>query len=263
LVHAIDMDWDQAEAFVAGQLCNPPCQPSDFLGQQDEIQGNDGEWRGWMNDAWATVVSVAAPPPPDTTPPDAPAGLTTADRPNDAGGAIDLTWTPSSSGDVTEQRLYRGTSSGSYPTLVVTFADNTTSSHTDTGLTNGQTYYYVVRAFDGTNESVNSNEASATPTDNTSPPPGVTVTSCSPNGAPPNGWFTVTVGGSGFQDGATVDFGGGIIIKGEVAVDNDGTQLQVQMRVHKKADPGPRDVTVINPDGSSGVGTGCFTVNGS
>jgi hypothetical protein len=54
------------------------------------------------------------------------------------------------------------TSGGPY-TLVTTFTDNTTTSYTDTGLTNGTTYYYVVRAFDGTQESANSTQASAVP----------------------------------------------------------------------------------------------------
>lgn len=43
--------------------------------------------------------------------------------------------------------------------------------HVDTGLTNGTTYYYVVTALNGTNESGNSNEASATPVAGTVTPP--------------------------------------------------------------------------------------------
>ena len=88
----------------------------------------------------------------------------------DNGGAIALNWTVSTSTDVTEQRVYRGTTNGGpYPTLVTTIINNTTSTYTDTGLINGTTYYYVVRAYDGTQESVNSNQGSATPSDNTAP----------------------------------------------------------------------------------------------
>jgi hypothetical protein len=47
--------------------------------------------------------------------------------------------------------------------------NNTTGSYTDTGLINGTTYYYVVRAYDGTNESANSIQASAFPLDNKAP----------------------------------------------------------------------------------------------
>ena len=101
--------------------------------------------------------------PVDNLVPPAPTGLTAADRPDDNGGAIDIAWTPSASGDVTQQRIYRGTTSGSHPTLVTTINDDTTGSYTDTGLTDETTYFYVVRAFDGANESGASNEDSGTP----------------------------------------------------------------------------------------------------
>ena len=111
----------------------------------------------------------ASAAPVDDLAPLPPTGFTADDRASDEGGAIELGWAPSASGDVTEQRLYRGTSLGSHPTLVATFFDNTTSIYTDEGLNNGQTYYYVVRAFDGTTESSDSNEASAAPADNVPP----------------------------------------------------------------------------------------------
>ena len=111
---------------------------------------------GDSNETSATAV--------DNLPPAAPTGLSASDSPGDNGGSIDLSWTPSAAGDVTEQRVYRGTTMGGpYPVLVTTFNDNVTNSDTDTGLTDGVTYYYVVRAFDGTSESGDSNEASATP----------------------------------------------------------------------------------------------------
>ncbi|MFC5472326.1 glycoside hydrolase family 5, partial [Cohnella suwonensis] len=40
----------------------------------------------------------------------------------------------------------------------------TATSYADTGLTNGTTYYYVVSASNAVGESVNSAQASATPT---------------------------------------------------------------------------------------------------
>ena len=106
---------------------------------------------------------------PDTTPPAAPTALAAADVPNDAGGALSLSWTVSASSDVVEQRLYRGVVSGSHPDLVFVTPDNATHGYTDTGLVNNTTYFYVVRAFDGTQESTDSNEASATPHDNLAP----------------------------------------------------------------------------------------------
>lgn len=51
----IDMDWDTAEGFVAGQLCGP-CATTAVLAKQLEMQGGGTTWRGWANDARATVV---------------------------------------------------------------------------------------------------------------------------------------------------------------------------------------------------------------
>src|SRR3990172_7520233 len=95
-----------------------------------------------------------------------PSSLTAIDHPADDGLAIDLSWTPSSSTGVTEQRIYRATATGGPYSLATTIANNTTSTFTDsTGLTNGTTYYYVVRAFGGGQESGNSNEANTAPAD--------------------------------------------------------------------------------------------------
>ena len=121
----------------------------------------------------ASDFSLSAPAPRNnanesgtvTPPPAAPAGLTAADRPNDSGGAINLTWTPSTTGGITEQRIYRSTTSGSYTTPLAT-TTSPTGVYTDDGLTDGNTYFYVVRAFDGTSESADSDEASAQPVDN-------------------------------------------------------------------------------------------------
>jgi hypothetical protein len=61
-VHTIDMAWDSAEAFVRGQLCTTACSGA-FLsrqwGMQDGLDGvadGDTTWRGWGNDAVATVI---------------------------------------------------------------------------------------------------------------------------------------------------------------------------------------------------------------
>ncbi len=54
--HTIDMNWDEAEALASRQLCSPACPPSVSLTHQGEIQGEDGEWRTWLNDAFATEI---------------------------------------------------------------------------------------------------------------------------------------------------------------------------------------------------------------
>jgi subtilisin len=78
-------------------------------------------------------------------------------------GQVALQWSaPSSDGGsgITNYKIYRGTSSGG-ETLFTTLGNVT--SYTNTGLTNGQTYYYKVSAVNGVGESTLSNERSATP----------------------------------------------------------------------------------------------------
>jgi hypothetical protein len=87
--------------------------------------------------------------------PGAPGALTAT--PGDA--QIGLTWTAASG--AVRYRVQRGTSSGGpYTTLR---SDLLVTSFTDTGLTNGTTYYYVVSASNLAGEGPLSNEASATP----------------------------------------------------------------------------------------------------
>ncbi|HTS12715.1 MAG TPA: glycoside hydrolase family 44 protein [Candidatus Limnocylindrales bacterium] len=89
-----------------------------------------------------------------TSIPAAPSGLTAT-----AGNAqVSLSWSASSG--ATGYYVKRGTASGG-PYTQVAATGNT--SATDTGLTNGTTYYYVVTAYNGAGESGNSNQASATP----------------------------------------------------------------------------------------------------
>ena len=56
--HVIDMDWEDAEAYVAGLLCGQgwTCSQTPTLVRQDELQNGNGFWRGWRNDARATVI---------------------------------------------------------------------------------------------------------------------------------------------------------------------------------------------------------------
>jgi hypothetical protein len=92
-----------------------------------------------------------------TTPPAAPTGLTAI-----AGNTqMFLDWNNNTEPDLAGYNVYRSTTSGGPYTKV---ASTTVNNYTDTGLTNGITYYYVVTAFDSsTNESTYSNEASGTP----------------------------------------------------------------------------------------------------
>ncbi len=130
---------------------------------------SSGNESGNSAEAWGT---------PDNAAPLPPMSLTAADRLADQGQAIELNWTVSTSGDAVGQRLYRGITDGGPYALVQTFGDNSTNSYTDSVLTNDITYYYVIRAYDGGQESIDSNQASAAPIDNLTPaaPTGLAAT---------------------------------------------------------------------------------------
>jgi len=70
---------------------------------------------------------------------------------------VALSWSPSSG--ATSYNVKRSTTSGGPYTRV---ASPTTTNYTNTGLTTGRTYYYVVTAVNTAGESSSSNEVSAT-----------------------------------------------------------------------------------------------------
>ncbi|MDE3100411.1 MAG: fibronectin type III domain-containing protein, partial [Verrucomicrobiota bacterium] len=97
--------------------------------------------------------------PQAATAPAAPTNLTASAFKH--GGKIKLSWTQSSSPNIVSDKVYRATVSGGPYTLVTTLS--ATTSYTDSGLSKGTTYYYVVTAVNSGNlESPYSNEASAT-----------------------------------------------------------------------------------------------------
>lgn len=111
----------------------------------------------------SSSVTITASPIAGT-PPGAPTGLAAS-----AGNAqASLSWTaPASNGGVaiTSYRVYRGTSPGTETLLTSGGCSGlgVVVSCTDTGLTNGQAYYYKVSAVNSLGEGAQSNEASATP----------------------------------------------------------------------------------------------------
>src|SRR5262249_43832214 len=100
------------------------------------------------------------------TPPPPPTGLTAA--PGNA--QVTLNWNASSG--ATSYNVKRSTTSGGPYTTIATGV--TATSFTNTGLTNGTTYFFVVSAVNSAGESANSNQASATPQAGQTAPPAPT-----------------------------------------------------------------------------------------
>lgn len=97
-------------------------------------------------------------PNADTTPPSAP--VASIDY---SATSLSLSWTASSDpgGSIAEYRIYRGTSPGGEAATPVATVPGSATSYLDTSVAGGQTYYYVVKAFDqALNASPASNEVS-------------------------------------------------------------------------------------------------------
>ena len=97
-----------------------------------------------------------------------PQNLKAEDAADDTGGKIKLTWEKSKTSGIDGYRIYRQNETNSdYKEAAE--VDSKNLEHEDTGLENGQEYTYVVRAYKGTSESVDSNEARAKPENNLAP----------------------------------------------------------------------------------------------
>ncbi len=114
-----------------------------------------------VNAAGQSPRSNEASATPQATAPSAPTGLMASG----SNGSVKLSWiAPASNGgsQITGYDVYRGTSpGGESSTPIATGVSG--STYTDTGVTNGTTYYYKVTAVNAVGQSPQSNEASATP----------------------------------------------------------------------------------------------------
>jgi hypothetical protein len=134
---------------AASQVCNTAA--SSYTGRFLHIEQDPGfrtpsDWIQAVNDTWPT-----GPP----APPGAPSNLKAT--PGDA--QVSLTWSVTAGADT--YRVHRSTTSGGpYGTIAT---DLTATSHLDTTVSNGTTYYYVVSAVNEGGEGPNSSQVSPTP----------------------------------------------------------------------------------------------------
>jgi fibronectin type 3 domain-containing protein len=146
------------------------------------------------NSAEVNAIPVAPPPPA------APTGLTAT-----AGNAqVALTW--SASTGATSYNLKRSTTSGGPYTAV---SSPTQTSYTNTGLTNGTTYYYVLSAVSASGESANSAQVSATPVAPATPPAAPTGLHATPGNAQVSLTWTATTGATSYHVKRSTTSGGG------------------------------------------------------
>ncbi|MGO8671501.1 MAG: fibronectin type III domain-containing protein [Capsulimonadaceae bacterium] len=109
-----------------------------------------------VNASGTSGLSTEVTSTPQASIPTAPTGLT----PSAGNAQVSLTWT--SSTGATAYNVYRGTATGGESATAVA-TGVTTTSYTDTGLTNGTTYFYKVAAVNTAGTSTLSTEVSAAP----------------------------------------------------------------------------------------------------
>jgi len=102
--------------------------------------------------------------------PSGPTGLTATP----GSGSVALNWTASSSGSPTSYTVYRGTAEDGEQNTPIATLSGTTTTYTDTGLSNGKTYWYQVAANNSVGVSPNSNEVSVVPAAGSTIPPAPT-----------------------------------------------------------------------------------------
>src|SRR5207249_6811950 len=107
-----------------------------------------------VNTAGESTHSTKESATPEVGVPAAPTNVTATG----GNGQVVLSWSASSG--ATSYNVKRSTTSGGPYT---TIASPSTTGYTDTGVTNGTTYYYVVSAVNTAGESANSTQVSATP----------------------------------------------------------------------------------------------------
>jgi hypothetical protein len=122
------------------------------VGKPADLNPTLNPYVGYWIEAFTTTALQISPPP--TPPSNLAASVTTVNN----APAVMLTWTAGTG--ATSYNVYRGTTSGA-ETLLTSGVPGTT--FTDSSVTTGTTYFYVVASASAAGQSLNSNEASASP----------------------------------------------------------------------------------------------------
>ncbi len=149
--------------------------------------------RSWDSASVSDSVGPASAAAHDNLLPAPPTSLQAGDFPRDGGGVILLQWDLSEddgpSGDVVEYRLFRRLGGGTYPPEPAVVVSAGTSTSVDTTEADTLEYYYVARAWDGTGDSEESNEAGPVQSRDDLPPHPIADLTAS--GGPGEGEITV------------------------------------------------------------------------
>jgi len=146
-----------------------------------------------------------------------PPAAPTLATPSAGNNQVSLSWT--SSAGASTYNVKRTLTSGINYAFVA--SGLTATSFTDTTVTNGTKYFYVVSAQNAAGESPNSNEVSATPTNGGPPPPPV---------------FAINAGGSAIGTfAADKDFAGGTTINHANTINLTGVTNPAPMQVYQTA----------------------------
>ncbi|WP_129641047.1 pectate lyase [Peristeroidobacter agariperforans] len=193
-----------------------------------------------------SVKECSVPSGGGTTPP--PTGSTISLSASAGNGTVSLSWSYSSGSGAT-QEVYRDLDADPNGRVRIASVSSSTRSYTDSGLTNGTTYYYTIKNT-ASGVATNSNVASATPSGGgTTPPPtgSITGSSCSTSGAQTTVNETIRVT-SGTYDGGCQRFNAGSGL-------GDGSQSEGQDPVFRVENGATLRNVVIGNNGADGIHT--------
>lgn len=115
------------------------------------------------------TAGSGAAPAATTTSIKSPTELVVADAPADQGGALKLDWKASTTADIDGYKVFRSTEEKKNFKEIAKTTDKAILTYTDNTAAIGTKYYYMVRAYKTTKESVSTNTANGTSVDNTPP----------------------------------------------------------------------------------------------